>query len=359
VLSEILPQRPLSATETGEAIVPIVDALAYLHGNGIVHGHLRPENILVAEDRVKLSSRRLHVSGQPAWDTAARQVYDAPETSSGPISPAADIWSLGATIVEALTQYPVWDRSVEGEPVVPASIPEPFRTIAQECLRTDPARRCTLSDIRALLQPLTPATSVTGAAIAEPVRTELVPIDPQVEANHVIAIPARHRLPAILAAAFFLVALTVTLLVHFHTVQPSAPSAGQPIQPATQPPLPRTSTLPPRAPIAANQTPAKVANTGGVAERAMPDLLPSAVQSIRGEVNVKVRVTVDAGGNVESASLDSPGPSKYFARMSLQAAQNWKFTPVRVDGKAVSSAWILHFRFTQAGSEVTPAQVAP
>src|ERR1700679_4092906 len=35
VLSEILPERPLSPTEAGEMLVPVVDALAYLHGNGI------------------------------------------------------------------------------------------------------------------------------------------------------------------------------------------------------------------------------------------------------------------------------------------------------------------------------------
>jgi TonB family protein len=91
----------------------------------------------------------------------------------------------------------------------------------------------------------------------------------------------------------------------------------------------------------------------------MPDLLPSAVQSIHGVVNVKVRVTVDASGNVESASLDAPGPSKYFAKMSLQAAQNWKFKPAQADGESTSRAWILNFKFTQAGADVTPVQVTP
>jgi TonB family protein len=91
----------------------------------------------------------------------------------------------------------------------------------------------------------------------------------------------------------------------------------------------------------------------------MPDLLPSAVQSIHGQVNVKVRVSVDPGGNVESASFDSPGPSKYFAKMSLQAAQNWKFKPAQVDGKTVASAWVLHFKFTQSATDVTPIRISP
>jgi TonB family protein len=361
VLSEILPQRPLTPAEAGEALASIVDALAYLHGAGIVHGHLRPENILVVEDRLKLSVRRLYATGQPAWHTAARSVYDAPETGNGPISPAVDIWSLGVTLVEALTQYPVWDRSIDGEPVVPASIPEPFQTIAHECLRTDPARRCTLSDIKGRLQQFAPAAAVTEPVLSGEVLTELTPVEPAAEKHVAIAIPDRHRGPAILAAVFFLVALIVTLIVHSHHVQPTQTSAGQrslpagqPKPPASQPALPANPATRRSTPVPENQGPTKGATTSEAAERAMPDLLPSAVQSIRGEVNVTVRVAVDAGGNVESASLDSPGPSKYFAKTSLQAAQNWKFKPAQVP-----SAWILHFTFTQAGTEITPVQESP
>jgi TonB family protein len=88
----------------------------------------------------------------------------------------------------------------------------------------------------------------------------------------------------------------------------------------------------------------------------MPDVLPGARESIRGQVNVSVRVSVDASGNVSNATLDSAGPSKYFAKVALQAAQQWKFKPTRNAG---SSAWILQFQFTQAGTEVTPVEVAP
>ena len=91
----------------------------------------------------------------------------------------------------------------------------------------------------------------------------------------------------------------------------------------------------------------------------MPDLLPGAVQSIHGQINVKVRVDVDSSGNVSSATLDSPGPSKYFAKMSLQAAQNWKFKPAQVNGTAVPSTWNLRFKFKQSGTEITPSQISP
>ena len=44
---------------------PILDALSYIHANGYVHGHLKPSNILVVENEVKLSSDGLIPAGSP------------------------------------------------------------------------------------------------------------------------------------------------------------------------------------------------------------------------------------------------------------------------------------------------------
>jgi len=50
--------------------------------------------------------------------------------------------------------------------------------------------------------------------------------------------------------------------------------------------------------------------------------MSSRAQEIRFEDGeVRVNVDVDRSGNVEGADLESPGPSKYFARAALQAAQ--------------------------------------
>ncbi|HEX8712679.1 MAG TPA: hypothetical protein VF730_12455, partial [Terracidiphilus sp.] len=48
-----------------------------------------------------------------------------------------------------------------------ASIPEPFFSICQECLRTDPERRCTLAGIKAHLDP--PQAAEVAVATPEPV----------------------------------------------------------------------------------------------------------------------------------------------------------------------------------------------
>ena len=55
-LAEVLRERPLTTDETREMLEPVADALAYLHGKGLVHGNLKPSNILAIEDTLKISS---------------------------------------------------------------------------------------------------------------------------------------------------------------------------------------------------------------------------------------------------------------------------------------------------------------
>jgi len=52
-LSEILPQRALTAEEVRDVLDPALDVLVYLHGKGLVHGHVKPSNILATHDRLK------------------------------------------------------------------------------------------------------------------------------------------------------------------------------------------------------------------------------------------------------------------------------------------------------------------
>ena len=73
-----------------------------------------------------------------------------------------------------------------------------------------------------------------------------------------------------------------------------------------------------------------------VVTQVLPDLLPTAVHSIQGKINVEVRVTVDSGGNVSNAEFESEGPSKYFSKAALDAAQKWKFKPGMKGGQAVN-----------------------
>jgi TonB family protein len=98
---------------------------------------------------------------------------------------------------------------------------------------------------------------------------------------------------------------------------------------------------------------------GEVAYQVMPEVLQSARDTIRGTVKVSVKVKVDRSGNVEDAELGSPGPSRYFARAALQAAQLWKFKPPSVGSQGILSSWTLQFEFSRDETTVVPMQEMP
>ena len=355
VLSDILAERPLTPAETGQMLAPVIDALAYLHKSGMVHGRLKPANIMVVDDQLRISSDRLQAANERGNPLSEPTVFDSPEFESGTISAAADVWSLGITIIQALTQrLPLWDRMRRTEPLVPKSIPQPFADVARGCLRSDPERRITLADIKA--------------------RLGLAQIHPHPEPKPTRTAPAKLGVPALAVGLLALAGVAVILQLRSHPTPPPAAEqsdAGQanPSQPAP-PPTPvavkpsaaqrASSESPPLPPLAAETHTAQAdAGNGEILRRVQPNVLPSAIESIQGRVNVSVRVRVDQQGEVSDATLDSTGSSRYFARVAVEAAKNWKFKPAQEDAQAAPSVWILQFEFTQSGTEITPFKVSP
>src|SRR5712692_874371 len=55
-LSQILPHRPLTPAEARGILEPALDSLAYVHGQGFVHAHMKPANIMALDDQVRISS---------------------------------------------------------------------------------------------------------------------------------------------------------------------------------------------------------------------------------------------------------------------------------------------------------------
>ena len=151
-LAAIIESGPIEVRQAKEIFDPIVDALKYLHGKGVVHGHLNPANIHFAGSKPRLLLTDLVIAGDVKRSISEAGNYDAPEMQNGIVTAASDIWSLGLTIWEAMTQAPPFaDGLRDDAPEVPRSLPSPFREIVQECLRRDPARRGTLDDIQAQL----------------------------------------------------------------------------------------------------------------------------------------------------------------------------------------------------------------
>jgi serine/threonine protein kinase len=158
VLSQFIDERPLKPHEATNILYPIVEALSYLHAKGFVHGHVKPSNILVAGDELKLSTDHFRLAAGVPSRLGEPSPYDAPEVGVGILTPAADVWSLSITLVEALTQQrPVWDSATNTQPEIPASLPRPFSEFVPDCLRINPTARCILSDIKAKLVPPAPA----------------------------------------------------------------------------------------------------------------------------------------------------------------------------------------------------------
>ena len=214
-LSQFLPQRPLTPAEARDVLEPILEGLTYLHSQGLVHGHLRPSNIFAIDDQLKLSADGLSAPtapveksafakkpapvakppeekvgeqmpapavDAPAVDAAephphARGAslrhatpYDPPEAADGVISPVGDVWSLGMTLVEALTQrLPVFPTAYSSstrtpDPIVPETLPALFLDIVRHCLQRDPQRRWKVEQIAARMNP----AAAARAAVPEP-----------------------------------------------------------------------------------------------------------------------------------------------------------------------------------------------
>jgi serine/threonine protein kinase len=154
-LAQILPQRALSPDEVREMLLPTLDALAFLHRNQLVHGQLKPSNFLVVNDQLKLASDTLRPTGSTTGGIVGTTVYDPPELRDGVISTAGDIWGLGMTLVEALTQRtPAWpDETVS----LPTGFPAPFVDTVRQCLNRTPTNRPTVAELEAQCRPAPPA----------------------------------------------------------------------------------------------------------------------------------------------------------------------------------------------------------
>jgi len=369
-LAEILPGRRLTPAEAREMLLPTLDALNYLHERGMVHGNIKPANIMAVSDELKLSSDGIRPIGESKESADTRDAYDAPENISGAISPSGDIWSLGMTLVEALTnRLPTWHRTTANDPELPENIPQPFDDIAKHCLSWDPGRRWSTTEIRKRLD------GATAAARGDVEKQELSAVDevrgspalavaqrsvPSPEAGEIIVEWSRRkgklrgsRVAASVILALIVIAAGVQLLRHrSQTPQPASTTSAQRsaeslVQPATNDSL------------RASKTKAGSVNGGVVTHEVLPDVPQKARDTISGTVTVKVKVAVDTAGAVSHAALVSAGPSGYFANLAVQAARKWTFTAPTVDGKPMPSEWNLRFEFKRNGTRAVPQRLSP
>ena len=329
-LSQILPERALSPDEVREMLGPTLDALAFLHRRNLVHGQIKPPNFLVVHEQLKLASDTIRAAGEPTIGLGQSSLYDPPEASNGRISAAGDIWALGLTMVEALT--PRLPASLS----LPPHLPTPFVEAIWRCLSRNPADRPTINDLQVLIRRPTQAALASTPQSVERKATEQITPSQKTP---------RQRFAASIAV-LLIVSVAVWAGLHIamrnSNSRPSASGASQSHPQQAVPALesPDPGTLTPASP--AVSTPSST-----VLHAELPDVPRSARDTIHGHFNVAVRVKVDRSGKVVDATLEDPGPSKYFARLATAAARKWEFVPPDNQG---AREWLVWFEFSRDGT---------
>ncbi len=340
-LAQVIPQRALTVQEADAMVRPTIAVLSYLHGLGLVHGHIRPSNVMAVGDQLKLSSDGIRPAGEAPQKSHASK-YDAPEVASGRSSIAADIWSFGAMLVESLTrQMPRIGNHPE--------LPQPYAELVRHCLLSDPARRSTADEIAAAihLQLESPRTERPPETTAktQPAKAREAPV--------ATASESRFSRPAAVAAMLVVFAVLAILfawrLLHHESAPPanSGAAVSETATPSQQ--APAREAGPGHAPAPTAPQSAAASRSSEVIHRVIPNASSGALNTIQGHVKVRMRLNVDAAGNVSDARFISAGPSKYFSRIAMEAAREWKFAPA-----ASASETDLLFEFSRVGVEAFP-----
>ena len=154
--------RPERVGRLKDAMLQLCQALAYIHGHGLIHRDLKPSNVMVDEDHlVRLMDFGLakFLADVGAVTAGGRLVgtfrYMAPEQILGErLDSRSDLYSLGVILYELLsgrspfdapTPYELWQKVLETEPL-PIVAVNPggdyqLARIAQKLIRKEPSER--------------------------------------------------------------------------------------------------------------------------------------------------------------------------------------------------------------------------
>jgi eukaryotic-like serine/threonine-protein kinase len=194
-LAELLSTRShLSAGETVAVAAPLADALESAHRHGLVHGDVKPANVLFTSDGEPL----LADFGGPMRGTPG---YIAPEVLAGAAPDArADVYGLGIVCREALGG----DVPAELAPVLDAAV------------ANDPDDRpATASELARLLRASVPADAVRLPVLAGAVPRALGPSTREYGPRPPAKLAQHRRRAGIMrsfAAAAFVVVLVATVV---------------------------------------------------------------------------------------------------------------------------------------------------
>jgi hypothetical protein len=132
MLDEVIADGPLATEQAVDWTTQLLDALIHIHPAdgtastpGVLHRDIKPANILIAERGPVLldfsSAIRVEDSGSAPVGTLR---YSPPDISDGGWDASGDLFAVGCTLYEMLTQESPWGEQAPSLATVPTSITE-------------------------------------------------------------------------------------------------------------------------------------------------------------------------------------------------------------------------------------------
>jgi tetratricopeptide (TPR) repeat protein len=206
-LKQRLAQGPMTVDEALSVATQVADGLARAHAAGVVHRDIKPGNVMLTDDRVKIvdfglatlaGSVQITQAGSPMGTVG----YMAPEQLRGlGAMPQSDVWAAGVMLYEMLAGHPPFQgayaealsyaiRHDTPPPLRPEhpEIPEDVEQLVFRALHKDPAVR--FASGRELARAL---RQVQGHTVPLELQTAAIDVPPRVDAARRARLARRWR----------------------------------------------------------------------------------------------------------------------------------------------------------------------
>ena len=156
----VASRGPLDPMKAADYAAQVCSALAVAHGYDIIHRDIKPHNIILTpEGTIKVMDFGIARAGNTTMTQTGSVLgtaqYISPEQAQGKnLTPASDLYSLGATLYELVTGRPPFEgdtpvatalMQVNSDPIPPrqirASIPPALEAVIMRSMRKDPGER--------------------------------------------------------------------------------------------------------------------------------------------------------------------------------------------------------------------------